>query len=68
MTYLILKKQSVCLSIVMKRRVGGKHVVKSLLKDLLLLLKVELLDSVGDTMSGLLTHDTIDTTADHVLQ
>lgn len=56
------------LSIVMKRGVGGKHVVKRLLEDLLLLLEIELLDSVGDTVVGLLTQDSTDSTGDDVLE
>ena len=56
------------LSIVMERGVGGKHVVKRLLEDLLLLLEIELLDSVGDTVVGLLTQDSADSTGDDVLE
>ena len=56
------------LSIVMERGVGGKHVVKRLLEDLLLLLEIELLDSVGDTVVGLLTQDSTDSTGDDVLE
>ena len=56
------------LSIVMKRGVGGKHVVERLLEDLLLLLEIELLDSVGDTVVGLLTQDSTDSTGDDVLE
>ena len=64
-TNLILKQESVSLSIVVKRGVGGDHVVQGLLEHLLLLLEIELLDSARETMM-ILTSDPGDT-GDHVL-